>query len=365
MANKLSSTVFNAGPKDSLATLDVYASNGQKVINSIQALSASVGFDLAGLLGTKTSSNIASVIAASAGLVGINKDALTQRLVGISSSVKSAFSSMASSIQSGITGTFSDKAGVIEANINGTKSLVSSSDFSDLSSFGSFINAYTGNKDLYSVVDRDGLSGIVGGMVNQGSTLGIGNIFSTLTSGISDKSICNSVVEYCIPNIVDTSNVDVLHDMTTSGFGSVIGSLFPDFTRNLTRSYTRYLNGFERDPVGTWNKMMDSFSNIKANWDVFQRNPTSTALNLLDLMGASSDFKGLVAIGLDLMADNDYKKLYALAIMFPETTVEAEIHKYFPQTILTTDFKTDPSKVTLDPIVNKLLSNVIKAVVTA
>lgn len=363
MSNPLASTTFTAGPKDTLAALDVYSANGANVINSIQTLASKAGLDLSKILGT----NVSGILSTANGKISINKDALTSRLVGLNSSVKTAFSKLSASAQSGLTDNLVDSGSLI-ATIGGIQSKVSSVNFDSLNTFGTFINSYTSqpknNNSLYSVDDEDGMACMISGMIGEGSSLGVTGIYSTLTDGIENPSLISKIIDQSVPTLVQNSDITTLFDMSIAS-GPVMSALFPNLTRNLTNFYTSTLSGFEKDPVGTFNKLISTLDNIDSGWSSTNR-AGNVILNLLGFAGASPDLINLVKIGTSLMASDNNNKYMALAARYPATTVEAELHKFFPRTVLTTSFADqNQKKKTLNPIVNRVLGSIIEAGVKA
>ncbi len=367
MANPLAPTTFNAGPKDSLATLDVYVSDGAKVINSIQALSAKAGIDLAGIFGTKIPTSLGGILKAVGGAVQVDTKALTARLVQNNQSLQNAFKGLSSDAQGSITGSYFD-SGTVLATVGSVQSTVASGNITDVRSLSSFMNTYTSSlaattNSPYSVQDEDGVACVMAGVIGEGSTLGVQGIYTQLSSNITSTTLLSKVVDQSVPQLLQNSDITTLHDMSSAA-GAVMGALFPNFCSNLVQTYTSTLAGFERNPAQAFNQLVGTLNNVKATWYAFERNPGATALNLLGLAGASPDLLNIVSIGASLLESNDTKRFMALGSIYPATTLAASIKKFFPRTYISTNLKQDPKTVTLSPAVNQLLGNVITGVVT-
>ena len=351
MANALTPTVFSSGAKDALATLDVYKAKGTSVVTSIQDLSKAVGFDVSKLLGGKSNKDLQGVLSIAAGAIKVNKDELTTRLLGANSKLTSAFRSLSDGAKDAMGDTF-DSLKSIRTTINGVTSVVNSSDFTSLQGLGNFLGQYTKNDQLFSFEDTDGMSSMMCGLVEEGSNLGISNVFSTITDGIVDRELLQQLTTKSVPKLLQTGDVLGLLDISDSKVGSSLKGLFPNFAADLTKNFRQKVNGELRDDLGMFAKATSLLFNVDSQWDSLVReNGADTAVNIFALMATSRDFQELVATGVKALADDDPKKMYLFHNLFQKTTVEDELRRNFPRVALLTKAKNrvDKKRGTVDP----------------
>lgn len=340
MANPLAKPLFTAGAKDVLAAVDVYKkSDGKQVINSIQSLAQRAGLDVNKLLGGKLStSSLDKILTNIGGKLGIDKNALQARLLEGSASLKNSFRQLTDSTKDMMYESFED-LGNITAKINGVQTLVSSADFTELASFGKFVNEYTNNTAMFSFEDLDGMGATISSMVTQGSGLGFDNMFSTLTETIDNPELMCRVVKQTVPNVLKNGDFKTLLDITSSRAGKNIGDLFPNFTSLLTQDYSNKYNGRSSDSPLNYDRLISSLFNVDQQWDVLTRGEDGDDLgiNLIKLMGGSRDFKYLMETAVTQLTDNDDRKKYhMLGNAYTQTTVEALVARYFPRVYMTT-----------------------------
>lgn len=361
MANKLVQSLFSTGPKDSLAAADVYKANGSRNINSVQELSNQAGVNLTSILGQKTGNNqaLTGLLVKIAGNVKVDTSILRDRIQGGMSSVKGSFSDLSDSTKSLMTSSLGDGTGSFQVKMGDKIGVVDSTQYSDINSFGSFINDYTGTTD-FSVLDQDATASLISGSVVQASNFGIPNAYSSLTNGIEDDGVMCRVVNQTVPSLVANGDIDTLHDMSSSRSGKAMGAIFPNFAGDFARSFQYPMNRGQTK-ADAFSKLIGTLTNVNPTWNQTPRQKGGDiALNLLTLLGASPDFKAAVAIGISVIPDNDPMKNYALASVYQPTTVEAEVRRWFPRVVLMT-----PSTATtgdrnkpIDPRVLKTLGKV-------
>lgn len=349
MANKLASPIFQTGPKDALATLDVYTSTGKDVINSIQALTNTSSLNIGGLLGSLTGANAAfgGLLKSVKGKIAIDKDALAKRLIGAIPSVASGLRDLTSNLKAGVLGSMAD-LGSLQATVGGLQTTLSSANFADVSAFGGLMGNLTLNMDAaqqFNLVDKDAFSGIISGAIAEGAKLGMPSSFSTLTTGLTlgnnplTDDVLNRVVAQSMPTLLKEGDFRTLLDMSSSSVGKNMGVVMPDFAQQITQTYSRKYNGQANDLFDDHLKVLQTLTNVNADWDKVVRNSeegTDDTINLLSLLGSSRDFRALIAAGISNLGDHDRQKYYALHGLYEETTVEAEIKRYFPRVAVMT-----------------------------
>lgn len=330
-------TVFATGAKDIVAAADAYASKlTSNPINSIQSLSQKIGFDVGSILGNaQNAMALGSVLKmAMGGKIDFDKNVLTARLLATSSKVLSSYRSLSDGVKGDMASMLS--AGeALTANINGISCMVDSAKIDSLKGLGNFLSDYTGNKNLFSLEDTGALGGMIGGLVSEASNLGITNVYTTLTAGIEDLSVLTKTAQNAIPKLLANGDLNTIFEISGSSIGKNLGPLFPMLSKDLGAAFGLKLNPGTKDSLADFNKYLGTMDNIFKDWDKFTGNGDDLGVNILRMMGSSKSFQDMIIDGVrGLDDDRDRKKNYLLHGLYKETTVEAEIKRFFPKTAL-------------------------------
>lgn len=345
----LASGAFSGGPKDELASVDIYkvksaVSSDVKPITSVQELSAAIdkyNNDL--ILDTGIASSFMSK-ATEPGKLDFDKDTLTNRILGTSNEFKACVNELNESIKTGaLTATLKDKAKYVMCTINETRSLVDAAKIGDVASLGKFVNKYTGTA-AFSGKDKGALSGLLSSVVTTSSNLGISGAFTSLANTVNDNGIIGRMTRAVLPIAIQNSDFKLLKEITNGPGGSLINVFSPGFTQKFSKAFT--YQGNQAKSLDSFEDIFGAFKNVNEAWDLLQRGDQDNfAVNLLSIMGGSRDFKNLVMTGVKYWATEQGKAdgkrpkvpinpMYALASAFPEVTVGQAIQRDFPRVAL-------------------------------
>lgn len=330
-------TVFATGAKDIVAAADAYASKlTSNPINSIQSLSQKIGFDVGSILGNaQNAMALGSVIKmAMGGKIEFDKNILTARLLASSSKILSSYRALDEGLKGGMT-SLMNVGESLTTSINGVASMVDSAKIDSIKSLGNFLSDYTGNKNLFSIVDTGAVGSMIGGLVTEASNLGIKNVFSSLTSGIEDLSLLTKTAQNAIPKLLSNGDLTSLLEIATSPIAKNLGPLYPLFGNDLAAAFGTKINRELKDSLEDFQKYTRTMDGVFKDWDKFSGNGDDFGVNILRMMGSSKSFQDMIIDGVrSLDDDRDRKKNYLLHGLYKETTVEAEIKRFFPKTAL-------------------------------
>lgn len=348
---KLAGGSFSSGPKDDIATADVYkivsaVNGGKSPITSIQELNASAALG-SGLYGIDISESQAADFL-SKGVDGLNfdSDLLTSRILGTSSEFRNSIGELTQGMKNNaLASTFKDQASKLSCTVGDVNGMVKSANIKEIGALGRFVNEYTGSK-VFNGKDSGAIGGLLGSVVQKASQLGVPGVFTSLTSTITDNGIITRMAKSVLPFAISGSDTRLLREITGGPAGKLVNVFSPGFTNNFSRSYQYSGNG----AYGSQNVFSDVFKvyeNVDSNWDVFDRNDLGgSALNLAMLVGGSRAFQNLVITGVKYWNTESNKPtpnppvgfkfdpLYAIATAFPETTVSQAIQRDFPKAAL-------------------------------
>lgn len=343
MSNPLASTIFTTGAKDNLATVDVYKKTlGNKaVITAVQSLAKKADFSetTQNLLGKVLGGSKTDLFSAVLKTTKFDTEGLKTRLLGDLQGVKGSFNSLSTKIQDKFTSTFSSSVGKasdqMSVGFGGTNISLTGSSFADVDAYKNLVNDFT-EQDSLSLVDKTAIGSFTGSLVAQASSFGIPNAFSTLTSGITDVNVLNQTLKTSVDTLASNADISGLMDISSnSKVSSTLGILFPDFGKTVASKYSSLTSGSSGSKKQSWNNMLTLFNNVNSEWDTFKRmSGSQKGVNILNLLGASNDFKVLIKAGISAYEENEerrkWKDCYALAQFYRQTTVEAEIKRHFP-----------------------------------
>ena len=332
--SKLATGAFTAGPKDELATADIYklTSSSGSTINSIQSAVGKLETSIFGNVGKELEDFMSSV----GGEIKFDPKILSERIMGTSSELKNSFRELTGDMQnSALVETFKDKTNDLMCKIDDYKSMASKANVTEVRALGNFINQYTGTK-IFSSSDKGALGGLLGSVVGKASDLGVTGVFTNLTKTITDNGLISKIVKVALPLAAKNSDFKLLREMSSSPAGRLINVFSPGFTSNMSRMYSQ-TSYSGRNTFNTYDDMLTSFSNINDQWDMLQRGEDNVALNLVSLLGGSKDFQRLLLAGVSYYAnkpETKSKREYALATIYKKRTVYEDIKRYFPTTVI-------------------------------
>ena len=332
----LAKTVFSTGAKDDLAAIDTYKSKpGSTPVNSIQSVSTTSQFDVSSVIGNNgTNDQLGSTIKVISGeKLEVDKDILTQRLLATNSRSSSSFRTLGGSAKDNMLNSLNMNEKV-DVDINGVKSKVDSANIQDLTGLGTFLGDYTGDKNVCKIEDYDSVGGVVGGLVTESSDLGMSGVWTKLTSTITQVPVLIRAAQKSLPKLLANGDLDSVLEISSSPVGKSMGVLYPNLGQDLSRAYGTRNTRDSRNKVGTLNKYLTTMDNVFKDWDKFSSNGDSTGINILRLLGSSTAFQDLVLDAIKFLTDDDPRKHYLLHGLYKETTVEAEVKRFFPRVAL-------------------------------
>ena len=382
MANSLVDTTFIAGPDDDMATVDVYGEVGAPgATNRIQAFNVEESQLLGGGFGSNlenaakkaidaaksmasdaiggmqnaftqainsansAASKATSLISGTAEQIKVNKQELINRILGASSEFSSSMRGLTDDVNYQMLNAVPLRSDVM-CEVDGIKSKISSTDLKSVRAIGEVINDVTKTK-LFSSQDTGALSAVLGSVVGAASNLGIPNSFKAITSTITDNKLLTAVTRVVIPQVLSSSNMQELRSISRTPAGRIVEAIVPGTVSQISKLYkapTKRPRSAREDY--SIEGVLETITNFKPSWDQYQRNPTDTAVNIIDLMGGSKDFKKLLK---DSASDlSDEKKVYMFASLINQASVGSSLKRDFPMICTTSLNKT--RKVTTDVV---------------
>ena len=339
MSFSIAAPTFVSGALDELATSDVYKLRTNTVINSIQDFTKLNDKELQAVLrgGAFLASQLPILQKVGvSGLLSINKDNLIARLGMSSGSLVAGIRNMGPGLASAIAANIPGASQVF-ASVNGITQQVSSSVLGSISDIGKTISDITKTSGMFSIDDRGATIGLLSGLVTEATRFGIPNSVDGLLKNISDPYVINRVVAQTLPLLVSRSDLASISAAARLVPTGSLGMAFPNLAQSFSRAYVAPQGTAVADYSRTYEQAIDAYSRADSNWDRAKRvgpgGVTDTILSVVGLQDASPSFRKVLDIGVKA-AVGDNTKLYALASLFPSTTVDQQLARQHPLTVL-------------------------------
>lgn len=288
--NSFTKTTFMAGPDEAQSAADTYSTDKTNAITldkidySLTAPDSAVGLkikppELQGM-------GLKPPIADQASMI----DRMIEGGAANGRSVKNCFGSLGDMAKAAmkIPGQLYD---VVESTVNGVVTKLKGlgeMGLGDLKGIGCLTNGLTDGNYKLGITDKGGLSGMIAGVTNLGNTMGINNIFSSISNTITDKDILMGACKSILPNA--TKDFGLLGDLANTGIGSNLKSLMPSIAGNSIQNFriNSGTNNFQLPSL--FNNISSTLNTIDSSWNNITRNGSSilSGVNLTGL--ASTDF---------------------------------------------------------------------------
>lgn len=349
MANKLAQTVFQTGPSDELAAHDVYKSDGNAIITSVQVMNeVSSSLTMGSQAVQQAAKEFSSIVEAGKEFI-VDKAALADRLNQAAGEFASEFRELAGDIKEGIS-TAMGVAGKVMTTVNGVKAMVNNFDIRNLSSVGALINKVA-QIDAFKLIDTKAIESIYTGVIAQATKLGIPNAFGAIADTIGSAVALTNVVRTILPGVIKSSDIGALESIANSKAAKLVSIVDPSFTRRLTGNYQAPKRGMQANTRGEFSRISQSFAKISPSWNKKTRSgDVQSAIRILDIIGGSNDFKKVVYAGAATVVEpHAQEKYYCLASKYKEVDPVKELKINFPTlTLLSPDEMTRNDKSVTD-----------------
>lgn len=340
MTLPIASSTFTAGPKDDLASPDIYKLNPKKLINSIpvkanqitdlfSSISTKSGqFDIKGTLDKVSKTDIGNTVLDSVKELGANA-----RELGSDITAKAT--------------TFLEKAApgakALSCKIGDYTNSINWKDVKEGAALVKAVQSVSGPNGVSNVINKAANTGIFSGMIEKAGDLGVTGVFDSIKTTVVENGLMVRMAKAATPYLLSKSNVKLLDELTRGGMGKALNTISPGFTKAFTSVYKQ--TGSTRiNKITTFNGLIDSFDRIDSDWDKLL-DSTDGGASIVSLLAGSNAFKSIVysgiMYGIDYMSDepavmskNARLEAMAMTSLYRESTVSEQIARYFPNTVM-------------------------------
>lgn len=293
-ASRVASSLFNTGPNDLLAAVDVYTDKPTSVINSLIGKLSS--FDT-GILDNNSAlggiaGQLTSLFSGKSGAFSVNPSDMLNRVNSIVGGARGAISSLTGSVLSSLTsgiGLNSATAGRLAVTVGGVESRFNSADPTSVTNFMGVVNTLVSDTDLGSVLDVGAETSLLTGVVGQCIKLQIPNAISAIASNARSQSALKSALGSNVGLALDSGSVSAIQSIlgVTGGQG-IIRTAAPNATSRLLRNYSIPAGTPPSSYGALASTLTGVLSGIDTNWNSYSRGGTQIS-NLAAYTRASPD----------------------------------------------------------------------------
>lgn len=352
--SKLAKTVFSTGPDDVLIVVDTYKKSDSKVVNSIQEIADNLN-DANGPLALikKASQGLPDISKIADDLKSLSPGDLLKKITGGDGSLSSKFRDLSSGVQNAFK-VATNAASVVKAVFNGETAQLLKRGYSDAKAIAGMVNDFTKGKYSVNFKDLGSISGLITGLAEKGSRLGLPNTFSTMAKEITDKAVLLTSAGSLIQTAIKNKDMNLFLDMVDSPIAKDMRNLNPNAILGMVKDFKfdgpRPGSGLS----GYYDTVVAGFNKVDSTWKQVER-LGSTAISAAQF-ASSGDFKKMIeakALSIPLiipkpfngvvpplLARADDEGFLTMASKFKFSTVKEELSKLLPSIKINTAEKT-------------------------
>lgn len=293
---KIAKSTSANGPDDELIVVDVYDEDGSEVANKYQethpdAIDVLDGLDgsdfdgkkkegdfnavtdLTGLQELSPNNDLSDILGDSplTELDSVSDAELDEWLSGGNFDILSELSSLGDNIKAGLRsglGALDD----IYADMNGVVTQIQGAiDPRSIHAIKDLLNKVGCGDYNPNIVYRGSTIGMLSGLINLASRLGLPSVFTAIANCISDPQILTGVVKNVAIDAVKRANLDVIKDIANSPVAKEVISTMPNVVGGVVRDLGRptYL---QQEQYGSYyGQARDAFTSIDSQWNSITR----------------------------------------------------------------------------------------------
>jgi hypothetical protein len=279
--NTLASSVFQTGPDSKLSVVDVYNQKSSSVVNSFQDLLDSISKGILTNVKSLSSSDIKSIVSAiSTGKLTPSVTSIITRMVGNNSSLLSSVNKMSSDTKSSFSiPNFYDFN--VGATLGNTTSKISGSSISDAYGIGGALETLTNGQSTLQINDNPAMSGFISGITSQASSMGLSNVFSSISNGLTSTlgsnatSVLLSSAKSLLPSVIGSGNTSLFIDIAKSAIGGNLSSCIPNLAKDISKTF-KIPQGITQTALSTlYSDFKTAANTVSPSWTTYTRSGTT------------------------------------------------------------------------------------------
>ena len=336
----LATPTFVRGAQDSVVTPDIYtAKNGSKPFTPIQDISAKLGMTKDEMLrGGKWAANALPMVQ---GLYNANKTTafnrgnMIDRVANLSGGIGRLMKSMPVGNGNVILESIKGAGTMLVSGVQSYRQVMSG-DWGPISKLADLGNELTGST-FFTIEDPDSVAGMLVGTTKELMRYGVPNSVEGLKARIMSSGMQNYYAKEILPTVIDSSSVKDLKELAGITSSKTLSMINSQAIQDFSDKYVAPVGQTYKDLQATYGDLSEAFSAVNPDWNAKVRQlPTGPdrVLDLTQVMGGSSDFREVLALGAKAAPQGSTDKFYALADMFGKTSVVGQVQSKFPYSVI-------------------------------
>ena len=285
------------------------------------------------------------------GKIVLGKGSLTERLLAGSSLASTALSGLSPNMSDQMNKYINDNKDTL-VKIGDTVQQIQNADISDINGLGKLISSVTGDPTLFSINDKDGISGICSSIVSECSKFGVPNVLTELSKVMPDSSVIIDAAKKLLPDAVKDGDFSMFNEIASIIPNGEGASKFPTAIKDLLTNFKLPSDVKITDLTSMYTKLTDSFNKFDNKWLKDDSPSGIETIQGAAVTTSSDDAKKVISAGI-LNTNNENEQMLSLAALYGGTDVDHEFFKLYP-TIAIGEYQRKQVK-TVTPSPNKVV----------
>ena len=286
----------------------------------------------------------------SKGKIVLGKGSLTERLLAGSSLASTALSGLSPNMSDQMNKYINDNKDTL-VKIGDTVKQIQGADISDISGLGKLISSVTGDSTLFSINDKDGISGICSSIASECSKFGVPNVLTELSKVMPDSSVIVDAAKKLLPDAVKGGDFNMFNEIASIIPNGEGASKFPTAIKDLLTNFKLPSDVKVTDLTSMYTKLTESFDKFDNKWLKDDAPANIETIQGVAVTTSSEDAQKVISAGI-LNSTNENEQMLSLAALYGGTDVDHEFFKLYP-TIAIGDYQRKQVK-TVTPSPNKV-----------
>ena len=199
------------------------------------------------------------------GKIVLGKGDLTQRLLAGSSLASMALSGLSTETTNQMSKYITDNKDTL-VKIGDAVEKIQGADISDISGLGKLISSVTGDPTLFSINDKDGISGICSSIVSECSKFGVPNVLTELSKVMPDSSVIIDAAKKLLPDAIKGGDFNMFNEIASIIPNGEGASKFPTAIKDLLTNFKLPSDVKVSDLTTMYTKLTESFDKFDNKW---------------------------------------------------------------------------------------------------
>lgn len=141
------------------------------------------------------------------------------------------------------------------------------------------INRLSGGNFPTTILNNSGMGGLIAGLTNTASRIGIPGSFSAIANGINNPAVMDIALRTVLPEVVRRANIPLLNDIANTPLVRSVQNLIPGVIGETVRNLSRPTYLSQNQYSNYYGQTRQTFGRIDPNWNRDTRYENGQVLN--------------------------------------------------------------------------------------